>query len=188
MFSKKIISFIECSYLRIEQNFSFYQQITRDELKFTKFIGRLRKKFSNLFSNILRTQLVLKGIIADEEWHDIKEHIQYDYLQDNNFSELKEAELIKERLDMLGQIENYVGTFYSKKWVQQNVLRMTDSEIESMKDEMNKEAGMDTSDGGVSVPQDTDGVTRYPSIDGSPISGDDLDAYDGAPPSDNGDN
>ena len=79
----------------------------------------MRKKFSVLFSDILRTQLVLKGIIADEEWHDIKEHIQYDYLQDNNFSELKEAELIKERLDMLGQIENYVGTFYSKKWVQQ---------------------------------------------------------------------
>ena len=96
--------------------------------------------------------------MTDEEWYDIKEHIQYDYLQDNNFSELKEAELIKERLDMLGQIENYVGTFYSKKWVQQNVLRMTDSEIESMKDEMNKEAGMDTSDGGVSVPQDTDGT------------------------------
>ena len=181
---------VPISRLEAEQNFSLGRstEITRDELKFTKFIGRLRKKFSNLFSDILRTQLVLKGIIADEEWHDIKEHIQYDYLQDNNFSELKEAELIKERLDMLGQIENYVGTFYSKKWVQQNVLRMTDSEIESMKDEMNKEAGMDTSDGGVSVPQDTDGVTRYPSIDGSPISGDDLDAYDGAPPSDNGDN
>ena len=138
---------VPISRLEAEQNFSLGRstEITRDELKFTKFIGRLRKKFSNLFSDILRTQLVLQGIIADEEWHDIKEHIQYDYLQDNNFSELKEAELIKERLDMLGQIENYVGTFYSKKWVQQNVLRMTDSEIESMKDEMNKEAGMDTS-------------------------------------------
>ena len=181
---------VPISRLEAEQNFSLGRstEITRDELKFTKFIGRLRKKFSVLFSDILRTQLVLKGIIADEEWHDIKEHIQYDYLQDNNFSELKEAELIKERLDMLGQIENYVGTFYSKKWVQQNVLRMTDSEISQMKDEMNKEAGMDTSDGGVSVPQDTDGVTRYPSIDGSPLSGDDLDAYDGKPPSDNGDN
>ena len=108
---------VPISRLEAEQNFSLGRstEITRDELKFTKFIGRLRKKFSNLFSDILRTQLVLKGIIADEEWHDIKkEHIQYDYLQDNNFSELKEAELIKERLDMLGQIENYVGTFYSK--------------------------------------------------------------------------
>ena len=83
--------------------------ITRDELKFTKFVQRLRKKFCVMFADMLKTQLVLKGVIAIEEWDTIKEHIQFDFLQDGHFAELKNAEILRERLDMLGQIESYVG-------------------------------------------------------------------------------
>ena len=157
-------------------------EITRDELKFTKFVQRLRKKFTPLFTDMLKTQLVLKGVMTIEEFHNIKELIQYDFLQDGHFTELKEAELMKEKLDTLSQVESYVGTFFSKKWVQNNVLRLTDREIEDMQKQINKEAGADTDDGGVDVPQDTDGVTRYPSVGGSPLPADDLDKYQGNEP------
>ena len=109
-----------------------------------------------------------------EEFHNIKQLIQYDFLQDGHFTELKEAELMENKLQTLGTIEAYVGTFFSKKWVQQNVLRLTDLEIEEMQNQINKEAGMDVDDGGVDVPQDTDGITRYPSVDGAPIPADDV--------------
>ena len=93
---------------------------------------------------------------------------------------------MENKLQTLRSIESYVGTFFSKKWVQNNVLRLTDLEIEDMQKQINKEAGMDTDDGGVNVPQDTDGITRYPSVDGAPIPADDLDKYQGnAPPPDN---
>ena len=129
---------VPISRLEAEQNFSLGRstEITRDELKFTKFVARLRKKFSVIFTDMLRTQLVLKGVIADEEWKDMKEHIQYDFLQDNNFTELKNAELMKERLEMLGQVESYVGQYFSKSWVKKNVLKFTDEEIEEMDNEM----------------------------------------------------
>ena len=106
--------------------------ITRDELKFTKFVQRLRKKFSILFADMLKTQLVLKGVIAVEDWDTFKEHIQFDFLQDGHFTELKNAEILRERLDMLGQIESYVGTYFSKEYVKKTVLRMTDEEIEEI--------------------------------------------------------
>jgi len=96
--------------------------------------------------------------------------------------QLKEAELMKEKLDTLSQVEAYVGTFFSKKYVQQHILRLTDREIEQMQNEINKEANADTDDGGIDVPQDTDGVTRYPSAGGSPIPADDLDKYQGNEP------
>ena len=175
---------VPISRLEAEQNFSLGRstEITRDELKFTKFVQRLRKKFTPLFTDMLKTQLVLKGIMTIEEFHNIKELIQYDFLQDGHFTELKEAELMKEKLDTLSQVESYVGTFFSKKWVQNNVLRLTDREIEDMQKQINKEAGADTDDGGVDVPQDTDGVTRYPSVGGSPLPADDLDKYQGNEP------
>ena len=118
---------VPISRLEAEQNFSLGRstEITRDELKFTKFVARLRKKFSVIFTDMLRTQLVLKGVIADEEWKDMKEHIQYDFLQDNNFTELKNAELMKERLEMLGQVESYVGQYFSKSWVKKNAVSYT---------------------------------------------------------------
>ena len=139
---------VPISRMEAEQNFSLGRstEITRDELKFTKFVARLRKKFSVIFTDMLRTQLVLKGVIADEEWKDMKEHIQYDFLQDNNFTELKNAELMKERLEMLGQVESYVGQYFSKSWVKKNVLKFTDEEIEEMDNEMEQEEGGDEED------------------------------------------
>tara|TARA_B100001109_G_C18794781_1_gene441908 strand:- start:436 stop:1116 length:681 start_codon:yes stop_codon:yes gene_type:complete len=140
---------VPISRLEAESQFSLGRstEITRDELKFTKFVARLRKKFSVLFTDMLRTQLVLKGVIADEEWKNMKEHIQYDFLQDNNFTELKNAELMRERLEMLGQVESYVGTYFSKEWVKKNVLKFTDEEIESMDTEIDQEGGGEDDNG-----------------------------------------
>ena len=115
--------------------------ITRDELKFTKFVQKLRKKFSVLFLDVLKTQLILKGVIAVEEWDTMKEHIQFDYMQDGHFTELKNAEILQNRIDMLGQIESYVGTYFSKEYVRKNVLRMTDDEIEEIENQIKDEGG-----------------------------------------------
>ena len=166
---------VPISRMEAEQGFSLGRstEITRDELKFTKFVQRLRKKFTALFTDVLKTQLILKGVITLEDWSNIKEHIQYDFLQDGHFAELKEAELLKDRLEVLQTVESYVGTFFSKKWIQKNVLSMTEAEIDEMQDEINKESGMDPEDGGVDVPDSTDGVTRYPQVDGAPIDPDD---------------
>ena len=166
---------VPVSRMEAEQAFSLGRstEITRDELKFTKFVQRLRKKFTALFTDVLKTQLILKGVITLEDWSNIKEHIQYDFLQDGHFAELKEAELLKDRLEVLQTVESYVGTFFSKKWIQKNVLSMTEAEIDDMQDEINKESGMDPEDGGVDVPDSTDGVTRYPQVDGAPIDPDD---------------
>ena len=134
---------VPVSRMEAENNFSLGRstEITRDELKFTKFVQRLRKKFTPLFTDILKTQLVLKGIITLEDWDNMKEHIQYDFLQDGHFAELKEAEILRERLDMLGNIDSYIGTYFSKKWVQRNVLQMTDYEVEDMEKEIEDEGG-----------------------------------------------
>jgi hypothetical protein len=104
-------------------------EILRDELKFTKFVGRLRKRFSNMFSDMLRTQLILKNIITPEDWEIMNEHIQYDFLYDNHFSELKEAELLNERLSLVATAEPYVGKYYSQDYVRRKILRQTDQEI-----------------------------------------------------------
>ena len=181
---------VPVSRMEAENNFSLGRstEITRDELKFTKFVQRLRKKFTPLFTDILKTQLVLKGVITLEDWDNMKEHIQYDFLQDGHFAELKEAEILRERLDMLGNIDSYIGTFFSKKWVQRNVLNMTEYEIDDMQKEINTEAGDDVEDGGVDLPRDTDGVTRYPSQGGNIIGADDVDKYDNnEPPKQGGD-
>ena len=148
---------VPISRMEAEQGFSIGRstEITRDELKFTKFVQRLRKKFTTLFTDILKTQLILKGVVTLEDWSNIKEHIQYDFLQDGHFAELKEAELLKDRLEVLQTVESYVGTFFSKKWIQKNVLNMTESEIDDMQGEINKEAGTDPDDGGVDVPDIT---------------------------------
>ena len=133
---------------KAEQNFSLGRstEITRDELKFTKFVQRLRKKFTVLLHDILKTQLVLTGVIAEEEWDSMKEHITYDFLQDGHFAELRDAEILRERIDMLGTLEPYVGNFFSKKWVQKNVLRQTEEEIEMMAKEIEDEGGGEEDD------------------------------------------
>ena len=104
-------------------------EILRDELKFTKFVGRLRKRFSNMFNDILRTQLLLKNIVSPEDWQTMSEHIQYDFLYDNHFSELKEAELMTERLNIAATAEPYIGKYYSQDYVRRKILRQTDEEI-----------------------------------------------------------
>jgi hypothetical protein len=104
-------------------------EILRDELKFTKFVSRLRKRFSNMFNDMLRTQLILKNIITPEDWEIMSEHIQYDFLYDNHFSELKDAELLNERLTMVQAAEPYVGKYFSQDYVRRKILRQTDVEI-----------------------------------------------------------
>jgi hypothetical protein len=104
-------------------------EILRDELKFTKFVGRLRKRFSNMFNDMLKTQLILKNIITPEDWRVMSEHIQYDFLYDNHFSELKEAELLTERLNLAATAEPYIGKYYSQDYVRRKIIRQTDQEI-----------------------------------------------------------
>jgi len=104
-------------------------EILRDEVKFSKFVGRLRKRFSKLFVDLLRTQLILKNIITPEDWESLSEHIQFDYLYDNHFAELKESELLTERLNMVSMAEPYVGRYFSQDYLRRKVLRQTDEEI-----------------------------------------------------------
>ena len=104
-------------------------EITRDELKFTKFVQRLRKRFTQVFSDILKTQLVLKGVITIEDWQIIRPHIQYDYLKDGYFAELKEAEILRERLSLAQEVNPYVGKYYSVAYIRKNVLRQSDEDI-----------------------------------------------------------
>ena len=114
-------------------------EITRDEYKFQKFVNRLRRRFSDLFYNVLKKQLILKGIITEEDWEEWKGDLYVDYITDNYFSELKETEMLRERVGMLQQIEPYLGTFYSKEWAQKNVLMLTDDDIKTMKGQIDQE-------------------------------------------------
>ena len=176
---------VPISRLEAEQSFSLGRstEITRDELKFTKFIQRLRKKFVPLFLDMLKTQLVLKGVINVDEWPKIKEHIQFDFLKDGHFAELKAQELLNDRINMLGSVENYIGTFFSKEFVYKQVLRMTDFEIKEMQTQMKRESGADVDDGGIDVPQ-TDGITRVPSFGGAPLVAPEPAQPADAPPAD----
>ena len=148
-----------------EQGFSLGRstEITRDELKFTKFVQRIRKKFTPLFTDILRTNLLLKGVIGPDDWPVMQEHIQFDFIEDGHFAALKDAELLEDRLNQLGTIEPYIGTFFSKEYVLKKVLRMTDAEIEQIRDEIKTEAERDPMDGGIVIPQGGDGIQRLPS-------------------------
>jgi len=190
-FKKKLFQSLNVPISRLEAEAGFSlgrsTEITRDELKFTKFVQRLRKRFTPLFTDILKTQLILKGVVTVEDWQKIHQHIQYDFLQDGHFAELKKAELLEDRINALGSIESYIGTFFSKEWVQKNVLNLNDGEIEDMQKQINKEAGLDPDEGGINVPDDSDGISRYPSVDGTPIPADDVAKYNGEePPEENG--
>ena len=125
-------------------------EILRDELMFSKFVGRLRKRFSGIFLDLLKTQLILKNIVTPSDWNKMAEHIQFDYLYDNHFAELKETELMNERLNLMTQIEPYIGTYYSRDYVKRKVLRQTDEEILEMDKEMEEENAS-----GVGVPLET---------------------------------
>ena len=114
-------------------------EINRDELKFQKFIDRLRARFSNLFYGILKKQLIIKGIITEEDWEEWKNDITVDYIKDNHFTELRDAEMVRERLETLDRVQNYVGEYFSKEWVQKNVLMLSDEDIEQMNKEIDGE-------------------------------------------------
>ena len=132
---------VPTSRLEASQGFNLGRasEITRDELKFTKFVQRLRKKFTELFNDILRTQLVLKGIIAEEDWYNIRDTLQYDFLQDGHFAELKHTELMRERLALANEMRDYIGKFFSVEYVRKNILKQNDREIENMDKQIKKE-------------------------------------------------
>ena len=143
-FEKKLYKSLNVPVSRLDPNQSGFSlgrvgEITRDELKFAKFVGRMRSRFSDLFDQCLRVQCVLKGICTDDEWKSFREHIHYNFIKDNNFTELKEAELMKERLSLLGEVDPYTGRYFSQAWIQRNVLRLDDDEIKVMQSEMEKE-------------------------------------------------
>ena len=119
-------------------------EITRDELKFTKFIQRLRNKFSTLFDDIIRVQLIARGIVSDAEWKEWKEEIYYDYNKDNNFTELKEAELLQNRIAILQSVDPFVGRYFSMDWVKRKVLQMDDDEIEEIIQQIAEEQAANT--------------------------------------------
>ena len=142
-FQKKLYKSLNIPLSRLEQESSFTigrtNEITRDELKFAKFVGRLRKKFSELFHDLLKTQLVLKGIMTLDDWDDLKENIQYDYIFDNHFTELKNNELLTERLNSVGLMEPYIGKYFSVEYIRKQVLQFTDEEIEELDLQIDKE-------------------------------------------------
>jgi len=107
-------------------------EILRDELQFSKFVGRLRKRFAHMFNDMLKTQLILKNIVTPEDWKQMEDHIQYDFLYDNQFAELKESEMLQNRLSNLATIEPYIGKFYSTEYIRKRILRQTDQEIEEI--------------------------------------------------------
>jgi hypothetical protein len=147
-FQKKLYGALNVPVSRLETNQSFSlgrsSEITRDEIKFSKFVARMRNKFADVFDQAMRVQCVLKGICTADEWDTFKENIYFDFIQDNNFTELKDAELMRERLSLLQSVDPYTGRYFSQKWIQQNVLRLTDDEIKEMQDQIDleKEQGL----------------------------------------------
>ena len=142
---------VPVSRLEASQGFNLGRasEISRDELKFTKFVGRLRKKFTELFNDLLRTQLIIKGVISETEWPLIRDSIFYDFLQDGHFAELKNTEMMRERLNLAREVRDYVGKYFSVNYVRRNILKQTESEIKKMDAEIKKEID----DGIISSPE-----------------------------------
>ena len=142
-FQKKLYKSLNVPVNRLEQESQYSlgrtTEITRDEVKFKKFIDRLRNRFSDLFMQLLKTQLLLKGIITKDDWKTWKESIAFDYIEDNYFSELKQSEMIRERFDMLNSLDEHIGRFISNEWVRKNILRFNDEEIEEIQKQIDAE-------------------------------------------------
>ena len=142
-FQKKLYRSLNVPINRLEQEAQFSlgrsTEISRDEVKFQKFVDRLRRRFSMMFLGILKKQLILKGVITEEDWEDWKNDIAIDFIRDNHFTELKNAELLRERLQTMDQITQYVGEYFSREWVMKNVMMMSDDDIEQMKKEVEGE-------------------------------------------------
>ena len=133
-------------------------EILRDELKFTKFVGRLRKRFAQIFNDMLKTQLILKNIVTPEDWEYMSDHIQYDFMYDNQFAELKESELLNERLGLVATMEPYIGKYFSVDYVRRKVLKQTDSDIIEIDAQIEKEIA----DGIIPDPSSVDPITGEP--------------------------
>ena len=142
-FQKKLYRSLNVPVSRLESQDGFSlgraSEISRDELKFTKFVQRLRKRFTELFNDILKTQLILKNIIAEEDWYTVSKSIQYDYLQDGHFAELKDTELLRNRLDLARDMRDYVGKYYSVEYIRKHILKQNEKEIDDMDQQIKKE-------------------------------------------------
>jgi len=168
-FQKKLYKSLNVPSSRIDGDGGFNlgrsSEILRDEVKFSKFVARLRKRFSNMFSDMLRTQLLLKNIITPEDWDKMNEHIQYDFLYDNHFAELRDSELLTDRLNLVSAAEPYIGKYYSQDYVRRHILRQTDQEIIDQDELMKKEI--------------EDGVIPDPSIPIDPTTGQPMPDFTG---------
>jgi hypothetical protein len=142
-FQKKVYRSLNVPLNRLEQEQQFSlgraTEISRDELKFQKYIDRLRTRFGYVFLGILKTQLILKGIIADNDWQNMRNHIIIEFARDNHFTELKNSELLREKLQTLSDVQGFVGEYFSKEWVMKNVLHFTDDDIDNMGIDKNSE-------------------------------------------------
>ena len=157
-FRRKLYKSLNVPITRMESETQFNlgrtSEVTRDELKFTRFIERLRARFTHLFDNLLEIQLVLKGVINRKQWKELREDLYYDFPQDNYFTELKSAEILTERLRLMSEVEQYIGKFYSLDWVRKNVLQMSEEEIRDMdkqikKEESDEDSPMNDNDDGI---------------------------------------
>ena len=146
-FQRKLYKSLKVPLSRLEPetmySFGRVSEITRDELKFGKFVKRLRTRFASIFNQILEKQVILKGIMTPEEFAEIKNDLRFDFIKDNYFEELKEAEITRERLTTLRDVQDHIGVYYSKAWVRKNVLRMSEEEVKDMDKEMAKEGPVD---------------------------------------------
>ena len=180
-FQKKLYRALNVPESRIASDGGFNlgrsSEILRDELKFSKFVGRLRKRFAQMFNDMLKTQLILKNIVTPEDWEKLSDHIQYDFLYDNQFAELKESEMLSERLNILATIEPFIGKYYSTEYVRRKVLRQTDAEMIEIDEQIEQEI----KDGIIPDPAAVDPITGEP-LDagggdlGAPVTEPDLEA------------
>jgi len=146
-FQKRLYRSLNVPVSRLEQEAQFSlgrsTEISRDEVKFQKFIDRLRRRFSGLFMNILRKQLLIKGIITEQDWEEWKDDIYVDFMKDNHFTELKEMEILRERVGLMNEVTQYVGEYFSKDWVMRNVLQLSEDDMKDMKKDIAKEISDD---------------------------------------------
>jgi hypothetical protein len=142
-FQKKLYKSLNVPISRLDQETSFSigrsTEITRDEVKFSKFINKLRSKFSEIFIGLLRTQLLLKKVVSADDWENIKDDINIIFQSNVHFAELKDAEILRERVETLGIMEEHIGTYYSREYVRKNILMQTDEEIKDIDDQIAKE-------------------------------------------------
>jgi hypothetical protein len=145
-FQKKLYKSLNVPISRMETETAFAigraTEISRDEVKFSRFVDRLRTKFSRIFDDVLRTQLLLKNIITDDDWNSYKEYISYDFQKDGHFVELKDAEILRERVSTLEQLDQFVGKYYSEDWIRKNVLRQSEAEIQQIDKEINADGAV----------------------------------------------